>query len=103
MAAPKFDEKLGKDFEEAYDEIVQELIKASKSTVKASLQNSPCPKCDCKHIRYIEVPDYKTKLAIVDWASNRVEGRPGQQESGEDKEKIIFQRLVEMPPDEVSG
>jgi len=95
-----FDERLAAELEEDFEGLKQQLREAMTSTVKVKVDD-PCPnpKCNCMHIRYVEVPDYKTKLALAEWWANRGFGRPGQQEADLESERIVFQRLVEMPAD----
>lgn len=98
-----FDKKLAEDLAEDFDDVLEQLRKAMSSTVRVAI-TEPCPnpKCNCKHFRYAEVPDWKTKMSILDWWSNRSHGRPGQKESEEDSEKISFHRHVVMPVEDES-
>ena len=98
ISAEDFDEKLRQKLLADLDGLVEQLREAATKTKKVSIQE-PCPHkgCTCKHVRYVEVPDFALKLKIFEALAERGYGRPGQQESGEDKEKIVFQRLVVMP------
>ena len=95
-----FDARLAEELEADFEGLKEQLRLAMTSTVKVKSED-PCtsPKCGCKHIRYVEVPDYKTKLQIAEWWSNRGFGRPGQQVGDVDSERVVFQRLVELPAD----
>lgn len=97
-----FDQSLAAKLVEDIDLVTEQVRLAMNSTLKVQVTGN-CPGgkdgkgCSCKHVRYAEVPDYKTKMLILDWWSNRAYGRPGQKDSDEDSERITFQRLVEMP------
>lgn len=89
-----FDENVRKALEndEGFQGIMAQLKEAATSEVTVRYAE-PCPKCDCKHIRMIKVPDYKAKLAIIEFLANRGVGRP-QQAEGESGERITFIREV---------
>jgi hypothetical protein len=94
---PDFDENVRQALEddEAFMGLLQQLKDAATSTVKVR-DGNPCPKgCGCKHIRMVEVPDYNTKLKIMEFLANRGVGRPNQAESGSD-ERVVFERVVYM-------
>ncbi|HEY6019916.1 MAG TPA: hypothetical protein VIY48_08435 [Candidatus Paceibacterota bacterium] len=80
--------------DETFQGILAQLKAAAESEVLVR-DDTPCKKCDCKHIRMVSVPDYKTKLAIMEFLANRGVGRP-QQAEGESGERIVFKRLVKM-------
>lgn len=83
--------------DERFKGVVNQLVEASSKTVEINHRiDTACQKCGCKHIRMekIEVPDYKTKLAIIEFLSNRGVGRPSQADGGSDAEKITFIRQV---------
>lgn len=94
---PGFDERVAEAMEKDFDGLIEELRKAATSEVKAKLVDEPCEKCGCKHIRYISTPDWKTKIDIAEFLATRGFGRPGQAVSEESGERVVFQRLVEMP------
>jgi hypothetical protein len=75
-----FQDKLRGDLDVRYDKLLEMLDGALTSEANFRVEE-PCSKCDCKHFRYIKVPDYKTKLAVAEFFSNRVHGRPGQAEA----------------------
>lgn len=91
-----FDENLRKALEddETFQSIMNQLKEAATSEV-TTRHAEPCPKCDCKHIRMVKVPDYKLKLAIIEFLSNRGVGRPNQA-TGENEERITFERVIYM-------
>lgn len=95
---PDFDENVRKALEEdeTFQGILNQLKEAAKDTVRIRVSD-PCPKfgngCTCQHIRFVEVPDYKTKLQIIEFLANRGVGRP-QQAEGETGERITFIREV---------
>ena len=95
-----FDERLAAELEGDFEGLIAQLREAMTSTVKVKVDD-PCPnpKCNCKHIRYVEVPDYKEKRSLAEWWFARVEGRPGQKEGEVDDERIVFQRLVDYGDD----
>ena len=96
-----FDESVRKALEEdaAFQGLIQQLKDAATSTVHVT-DRSPagCSKCGCKHFRTVEVPDYKTKLQIIEFLANRGVGRPNQVEAGSD-ERVIFERVVYLGDD----
>jgi hypothetical protein len=93
---PDFDENIRKSLEdnEVFKGIIKQLEEAATSEVTVMLRE-PCGKdgCQCKHVRYMKVPAYDTKLKVMDWLANRGVGRP-QQAEGEQGEKIQFERVV---------
>lgn len=98
MADENFDDKLRTKLEADLEGLVDQLRQAMSAEVSTKI-TEPCEKCGCKHFRYAKTPDWKTKLAIADFLSNRGYGRPGQAETESDSEKIIFKRLVVMEDD----
>ena len=97
--ARDFDARLAEELAADFEGLKEELRKAMSSTVSVTSKD-PCPKCDCKHYRVVEVPDYKTKLAIAEWWSNRGFGRPGQALDEAEGERIVFERVVYVTSDE---
>jgi hypothetical protein len=91
-----FDESIRKSLEdnEVFKGIIKQLEEAATSEVTVMLRE-PCGKdgCQCKHVRYMKVPAYDTKLKVMDWLANRGVGRPAQAE-GESGEKVTFIREV---------
>lgn len=90
-------ERLRADIEERYEKLLEMLDAGMDKNAKMRIDD-PCAAkgCGCKHVRYIEVPDYKTKLAIAEFVMNQGFGRPAQAESERDDEKIVFKRLVKL-------
>lgn len=70
-------------------------IKAAATSEVNVRDDTPCanPKCNCKHVRMVKVPDYKTKLACAEFLANRGVGRPNAKEASAD-EQIVFERVV---------
>lgn len=93
-----FDENIRKSLEdnEIFLGIIKQLEEAATSEVTVMLRE-PCGKdgCQCKHVRYVKVPAYETKLKVMDWLANRGVGRPAQA-SGEGEERIHFERVIYM-------
>ena len=92
-----FDENVRKALEddETFQGILAQLKAAASSEITVR-DDQPCPKgCGCKHIRMVRVPDYKTKLAIMEFLANRGVGRPNQATDASD-ERIVFERVVYM-------
>ena len=91
-----FDENIRKALEsdEDFQNLIAQIKEAATSEVLVR-DPSPCanPKCSCKHIRMVKVPDYKTKLACAEFLANRGVGRPGQAVEASD-EQIVFERVV---------
>lgn len=86
------------DLTDSYDDIIA-VIKAALQQKRRIRIDEPCTKCECKHIRYVEVEDVKAAIQAAEFLSNRALGRPSQAQGEEDSERIVFQRLVEMPSD----
>ena len=93
---PDFDENLRKVLEEdeTFQMIMAQLKEAATSTVTVR-DDTPClkPGCGCKHIRTVKVPDYNTKIKIIEFLANRGVGRP-QQAEAEQGERIQFERVI---------
>lgn len=90
-----FDRRLAEALEndEAFQGLLQQLKEAATAEVTI-YDREPCPKgCGCKHFRQVKVPDYNTKLKIMEFLANRGVGRPAQA-SGEDSQGITFERVV---------
>lgn len=91
-----FDENIRKSLEdnEVFQNLIKQLEEAATSEITIMLRE-PCGKkgCECKHVRYVKIPDYTTKLKVADWLANRGVGRP-QQAEGESAERITFIREV---------
>lgn len=91
-----FDENIRKALEddEAFTGLMAQLREAATSEVSVR-DDTPCanPKCNCKHVRMVKVPDYKTKLAIAEFLANRGVGRPNATETSAE-EQIVFERVV---------
>lgn len=102
--AEDFDQKLAAELAEDFEGLKEQLRLAMTTTVRVAIQET-CPGgkdgkgCSCKHVRYAEVPDYKTKLALVEWWANRSHGRPGQAE-GEAEERVTVNRYVVLPEED---
>jgi hypothetical protein len=94
-----FDENIRRALEndEAFLGLVEELKQAATATVTKNIRiDTPCAKCNCKHIRMVpvEVPDYNIKLKIMEFMTNRGVGRPNAADGGETAERITFIRTV---------
>jgi hypothetical protein len=59
-----------------------------------------CVKCGCKHVEYVEVEDVDAAIKAAEFYSVHGFGRPGQAAGEEDGDRVVFQRLVELPADE---
>lgn len=86
--------------DETFQGILEQLRQAASAEVLIR-DTRPCtnPKCGCKHHRSVSVPDYKLKLQIIEFLSNRGVGRPGQVEGGGES-GIVFERVIYMGGDE---
>lgn len=102
-----FDESIRRALED--DEDFQGLLAQIKEAATSEVNvrdDTPCanPKCGCKHVRMVKVPDYKTKLACAEFLANRGVGRPNAKEQSSD-EQIVFERVVylydDAPADEL--
>lgn len=102
-----FDEGIRRALEddEAFKGLMTQLREAATSEVTVR-DDTPCanPKCSCKHVRSVRVPDYKTKLAIAEFLANRGVGRPNATETSSE-ERIVFERVVYLgsPDDDLGG
>ena len=105
-----FDESIRKALEndEDFQALVAQIKAAATSEVTVRV-DEPCPnpKCNCKHIRMVKVPDYKTKLACIQFLTDRGVGRASAKEASSD-EQIVFERVVYLydaqhDPDELGG
>ena len=89
--ADSFDEKLSKRLDEDFERLIAMLGEALDAE-KMVRDDSGCPKCGCQHIRYMKVPDYKTKLQVAEFMTNRGIGRPAQVESERSGLTLIVER-----------
>lgn len=96
-----FDSKLREELEADLEALIGQLREAMKGETTTKI-TEPCPKCECSHFRYVKTPDFKQKLAIAEFLTNRGYGRPGQADSEADGEKITFIRTVVMDDNETS-
>lgn len=104
-----FDESIRRALEddEDFKALIGQIKEAATSEVNVR-DDTPCsnPKCGCKHVRMVRVPDYKTKLACAEFLANRGVGRPNAKETSSD-EQIVFERVVYLfddpPPDELDS
>lgn len=87
-------EDLGKQ----YDAIIAVVESALQAKRKIRITD-PCTKCECKHIRYVEVEDVDAAIKAAEFLSNRAQGRPGQARVEDDRERVVFERVVYMSPD----
>lgn len=77
---------------EQVQEIVSEVLASKK---KASVQFS-CKKCGQNQLHYAEIPDARAVTDALKTLLAEGFGRPAGEEDGD---RIVFQRLVEMPVD----
>jgi hypothetical protein len=91
--AEDFDSQLRKDLEADLEALIGQLREAMKGETTTKI-TEPCEKCSCAHFRYVKTPDFKQKLAIAEFLTNRGYGRPGQADSEADGEKITFIRQI---------
>lgn len=89
--APSFDEKMQRALDEDFEKLSGVLRNAldEETTVRDA---SGCPKCECKHVRYVKVPDYKLKLQIAEFMANRGFGRPAVAESEQQGLTLVVER-----------
>ena len=95
--AGDFDKRLADELEndDTFKAIMGQLREAATGTA-TFIDRQSCTKegCNCKHFRTIQIPDYKLKMAIIEFLANRGVGRPAQADSADDSEKITFIREV---------
>jgi hypothetical protein len=88
---------MASDFEGLYDEIREELGKATKLTKKIWLT---CKSCNKRSL--VDVPDVKSLLDTLTFLSDRAIGRPGVAEADAAGEQWTFENRVVLVanPDE---
>ncbi len=75
-------EALGNDTQ-GLDFIVKTLKEACEPTLRVRLtKNEPCPRCNCPHERYVNVPRHKEAVDLAIRLMDQVEGKPGTAEAG---------------------
>jgi hypothetical protein len=76
------DERFRDDLEAEYEAILAVVRDALKAKKRVRV-HQPCSKCNCQHVRYVEIDNAETAMKAAEFLSNRGIGRPGTVEPGE--------------------